>query len=126
MNRLTEALKRAGNGAIELPASTATATADELFPAEQHEQPAPSVVPHAAGEPSSNGDAPVREALADGHGSDDTRMRVRPRADGERVTERRESGRRPRETSLAVFSGFNKTLLDRLVVPEGAPSVMTE
>src|SRR5690349_21017160 len=125
MNRLTDAMRRAGNGAIELPASSATATCEEIFPAEQ-----PTLAPEPMPAPSRGDDTLMRVAqpAAGAHVQEPPRAAwpdAPPDARDETIEPVRTAAGRVK-SALSVFSGFNKTLVDRMVVPEGAPPAMTE
>jgi len=116
MNRLTEALKRTRSGAIELPASS-TSRPEEVFPTE-------GPPPLGAAE------RPTVAERADTQERDEALLRIRQPEGGQRVREqdRREPARTKSadRSPLALFAGYDKALMERLVVPDGAPPIMTE
>jgi protein-tyrosine kinase len=129
MSHLTEAMRRAGRG-IPLPATTAsTSSAAETFPSESTtERPAEAAAdfpPETVTAEPSRG-ARLREALEPAAARPMTEaepQRIQSRDDG---TAAKQTRSRTSKAPLAVFSGFNKTLVERMVVPEGAPHSMTE
>ena len=101
MNRLTEAMKRAGNTAIPLPASTAPSP-EETF-------------------------SPEEVVIRGTTGSEDALARVPAGGRERRARQDRnvESGR-PRDRSPVATAGLNKAAMERLAITGGAPPIMSE
>jgi capsular exopolysaccharide synthesis family protein len=145
MSRLTEALKRANGGLVVAPPIETSGPID-TFPLESDaaepirsildvptvlDVPAPDVpafdvledepVPHVEEHTlTRRQDSSGRRVQTDTNGG-----RVQTDSNGRRVREQRGSATAP-EAPLALFTEFNKKLIERLVVPNGAPHMMIE
>src|SRR5260221_13469531 len=120
MSRLSEALKRANGGASSSPVDTSASF--DTFPVEgEAAEPLRAVVddePRLADEQTLTlrSDSTGRRVQADPNGGG----RVQTDSSGWRVCEQRGPAKAP-EAPLALFTEFNKKLVERLVVPNGAP-----
>src|SRR3954466_13021805 len=131
MSRLTEAFRRANEGVAAAPVDTHESL--DTFPVEaDRAEPVRSAVPIApvddeplpyAGEQTltRRPDSMGRRVTADSSGRS---IQVDP-ADG-RVQEQKPPPAHGPDGQLSVFTEFNKKLVERLVVPNGAPHTMIE
>ena len=136
MSRLTEALRRANEGATTAPIETHSSL--DTFPVEADQvETARQAVPVApigpvepiAEEPPLHPEEQTLTRRPDSTGrrvqADPSGRRIQTDPNGRRVQEQREPAPAP-EAQLAVFTEFNKKLVERLVVPNGAPHQMIE
>lgn len=137
MSRLTEALRRANESVASAPVET-HASIDtfplEHTPAESARPPialgpvTPLVEP-VAEEPPRGGEERTLTLRADSTGhrvqTDPAGRRVQADSNGRRMQEHHDAVLGP-EAPLAVFTEFNKKLIERLVIPNGAPHTMIE
>jgi len=125
MSRLTEAMKRANGGTVVAPPVDTSAPID-TFPLET--DAAEPIHPVFEDEPQvAEEQTLARRADSTGHRvqADPTGGRVQTDGNGRRVREQRGAATAP-EAPLALFTEFNKKLIERLVVPNGAPHMMVE
>jgi capsular exopolysaccharide synthesis family protein len=137
MSRLTEALRRANEGAASAPVETHTSIDTfplEAAPAESTRPPIPlgPVTPtleRMPEEPPRGGEEQTLTLRADSTGyrvqTDPAGRRLQADSNGRRVQQQQEPAPGP-EAPLAVFSEYNKRLMERLVIPNGAPHTMIE
>jgi capsular exopolysaccharide synthesis family protein len=128
MSRLTEALKRANGGGSALVTPTVDTSAPiDTFPLEA--DAAEPIHPIFEDEAPPQSDERTLTLRADSTGhrvqADHSGGRVQTDSNGRRVREQRGTATAP-EAPLALFTEFNKKLIERLVVPNGAPHTMIE
>jgi capsular exopolysaccharide synthesis family protein len=131
MSRLTEALRRANGGAATAPVDTHESL--DTFPVETDSaEPVRSAVPMGPvdDEPQAHAGDQTLTRRADSMGrrvtTESSGRSIQADPADTRVQEQKAPPAPGPEAQLAVFTEFDKTLIERLVVPNGAPHTMIE